>query len=82
MLETVASYRCIQFREKLLNQTLKNGEKPSFGANFGTFGPNSDPKKIFSWILPVLDVRHCCKLSLYAISRKTDEPNLRKWQKN
>ena len=27
----------------------------------------------------LLDVRHCCKLSLYAISRKT---NNRKWRKN
>ena len=23
----------------------------------------------------------CCKLSLYAISKKTNEPNLRKWEK-
>ena len=37
--------------------------------------------KIFPWILPLLDVRRCCKLSLYAISRKTNEKNLRKWQK-
>ena len=28
-----------------------------------------------------VDVRNCCKLSLYAISRKAHEPNLRKWQK-
>ena len=39
-------------------------------------------QKILSWVLPLLDVRNCCKLSLYAISRKTNEPNLRKWQKN
>ena len=37
---------------------------------------------IFWWILPLLDVRHCCKLSLYAISRKTNKPKLRKWLKN
>ena len=37
--------------------------------------------KIFSWILPVLDVRHSCKLSLHTISGKTNEPNLRKWKK-
>ena len=37
--------------------------------------------KIFLWILPVLDVRHYCQLSLYAISRKTNKPNLWKWQK-
>ena len=39
------------------------------------------PKKLFSWILLVLDVRHSYKLPLYAISRKTNEPKLRKWQK-
>ena len=36
----------------------------------------------FSRILPLLDARHCCNLSLYATARKTNEPNLRKWQKN
>ena len=33
----------------------------------------------FSWVLPLPDVRDCCKLSIYAISRKSNEPNLRKW---
>ena len=37
--------------------------------------------KIFSYVLPLPDVRHCCKLSLYAISKKTNDPNSRKWQK-
>ena len=31
----------------------------------------------FLWGLPLLDVTHCCKLSLYAISRKTNEPNFK-----
>ena len=39
------------------------------------------PKKFFGGELPLLDVIHCCQLSLYAISRKTNEPNLRKWQR-
>ena len=34
------------------------------------FELNLDPK-IFSWILPLLNLRHCWRLSLYAISRKT-----------
>ena len=38
-------------------------------------------QKCFSWVLPLLDVIHCCKLSLYATSRKTNTPNLRKWEK-
>ena len=29
--------------------------------------------KFFFWVLPLLDVRHCCKLSSYAISRKTQK---------
>ena len=36
----------------------------------------------FSWVLPLLVVRQCSKLSSSAISRKTNESNLRKWQKN
>ena len=31
---------------------------------------------------PLLDFRHYCKLSWYAISRKTNDPNLRKMTKN
>ena len=38
-----------------------------------------DPN-FFSWILSLLDVRYCCKLSVHAIWRKINEPNLRKWQ--
>ena len=40
------------------------------------------PLKFFWWVVPLLGLIHCCKLSLYAISRKTNESNLRKWQKN
>ena len=39
------------------------------------------PPIFFSGVLPLLDVTHCCKLSLYVISRKTNKSNLRKWQK-
>ena len=38
------------------------------------------PEKFFSWVLPILNIIYCCKLLLHAISRKTNEPNLRKWQ--
>ena len=51
------------------------------GPDFSTFGPNLGPTLFFSRILPLLDARHCCSLSLYATARKTNEPNLRKWQK-
>ena len=43
--------------------------------------PEFGTKKFFSQILPLLYVRHCCKLSLFAISKKSNEPNLRKLEK-
>ena len=70
----------MQLQQKSINQTWKNGKKPSFYlilAPLVKFGH----QKFSSWMLPLPDVRHCCKLSLYLISRKTNEPNLRKWQK-
>ena len=39
------------------------------------------PPQIFLGVFPLLDVRHHRKLSLYAISRKTYDPNSRKWRK-
>ena len=35
----------------------------------------------FSWISPLLDDRHCRKLSFCAISRKAYDPNSSKWRK-
>ena len=62
--------------------TLRKWQKnPNFGSNLGPFSPKLGSKYFCSWILPMLYVRHCCKLSLHAISRKINEPNLRKWQK-
>ena len=37
--------------------------------------------KIFSWVLPLLDVRYCPKLPSYSISRKTYDPDSKKWGK-
>ena len=79
MLDIVASYHCMQIHGILMNQTWENGKKTSFGSDFGPFGPKLGPKSYFSWILPLLHVRHSCKLSLYAISRKTNESKLRKF---
>ena len=47
MLNIVASYHCIQFQGKLINQTLENGKKPSFGPDFGPFAPNLGSKNFF-----------------------------------
>ena len=40
MLDIVASYQCMQFQGKLMNQTWEYGKKPNFEPNFGLFGPN------------------------------------------
>ena len=75
----------MQFPRKLINQTGENGKKPNFGHDFGSFGSILSPPllpKFFLWDLPQRDIRYCCKVPLYKISRKINEPNLRKWQKN
>ena len=55
----------------------------NFGPDFGTFWPEFGHHNFFLvWILPVLDVRHYCKLLLYAISSKANESNFREWKKN
>ena len=63
-----------------MNQTIKNDKKPYFGPDFNLFGPNVGPKK-FSWVLPLLDFMHCCKVSLCATSWKSNEPSFRKRKK-
>ena len=63
-----------------MNQISENGEKPNIGLDFGSFSPNF-VLKLFSWVLLLLDVIHC-KLSLYAISRKTKDPTSRKLCEN
>ena len=75
MLDIIASYHCIQFQGNLMNQPWENGQKPSFGPNFG---PTLDPQNFFVGFMHFM---HCCKLTLYAISSKTNEPNLTNWQK-
>ena len=37
--------------------------------------------KFILWVFYLLDVKHCQNLSWYPISRKTNDPNSRKWQK-
>ena len=35
MLDIVASYLCMQFQGKLMNQNWENSKKPSFGPDLG-----------------------------------------------
>ena len=78
MLDIVASYCCKQFQGKLTNQTWENSKKPSSKPDFGLFLAQILSPKFFLWVLPLLDVIHSCKISLYAILGKTNEPKLRK----
>ena len=48
-LDIVPTYRPMQFKEKLMNQTWENKKKPNFGSNFGLFGPNLGPLNFFGW---------------------------------
>ena len=78
MLDIIASYQCMQFQGKLMNQTLESDKKKLVLASIlARFAPNLVPENFFS---PLLDVIHSYMLSLYATSRKTNKPNLIKWK--
>ena len=47
MLDIVASYDCMKFQGKLMNQTWENDKKPNSGINFHSFGLNLGPKIFF-----------------------------------
>ena len=78
MLDIVAICYHIQFQGKLMIQTQRNDGKPHFEPDLGPLGSNAGCQIFFVNLV----VKHCSKLSSYAIQRKTNEPNLRKWQKN
>ena len=57
MLFIVASYNCMQFQEKLMNQTWENSKKPNFGPDFGPFGLNFGPKNFPQiFLYKILDI--------------------------
>ena len=66
------------FKENLCTE---NGKKSYFGPDFDPFWLKFGPKKNLLQVLFLLNVIHFCKLSLYATSRKTNIPNLKKWGK-
>ena len=81
MLDIVASYHCMQFQGKLMNQIWENNKRTLVSGPILAPLAQIRAPKIFSSTLSLLYVRHCSKLSLYAISRKTNEPNFRKCPK-
>ena len=58
-----------------MNQTLENGNKPNFWPDFDPFD-QIWAQKFFLCVLLLVDVRHCCKLSSYVISK--EDPNSKK----
>ena len=69
MLRIVASYHCMQFQVKLMNQTWENDNKPSFRPNCGPFGTNLGPKIFFKDLTLMLDTAasyHCMQLEKMA----------------
>ena len=48
MLCIVSNHHCMQSQENVLNQTWKNGKKPSFWPDFGSVDPNLGPKNYFA----------------------------------
>ena len=79
MLDSVASYHCIQIQGKLISQTGKNCKKTSFGPDFGLFGPNSGCQFFFSKNLAPSLTRCHGQLSSCTISEKTNDPILSKF---
>ena len=77
MLDIVASYHCMQFQGKLLNQTSENGKKPSFGSDFDPFDLNSG-RQIFFFKNLSLSVNRNYQLSC-TVSEKINDPILRKF---
>ena len=69
-LDIVPSYNLVQYQGNMTIEPSENCKNPNFG-----------PTDFFSRILLLLVVRQGFKLSTYAILRRTNEQNLRKWQK-
>ena len=63
MLKVVPTYHCVQFQGKCMIWTQENGEEPHFGPDFGPLGSNSDWQNFSIKLV----VRHCSKLSSYAV---------------
>ena len=72
MLDITASYHCIQFQGKLMNQTWENSQKPS-----PWFSPNLGHQIFFQKSPPV--TRYHGQLLSCTILEKTNDPILRKF---
>ena len=75
MLDIVPSCNLVQYEGNIMTPPGENGKNPNLR-------PSLDPPKFFPWVLPLLIVRQCSKLSSYAISTKANGPNLKEMTKN
>ena len=80
MLDIVPSCNPMQYQGKLMIQTWENGENVILGPILACLARIWAPD-LFSWVLPLLDVRYRRKLSSSAISKKTYDAKSRKYQK-
>ena len=78
MLDIVISYRCMQFQEKLMNQTWKNGKKTFLGPILAHLAQIWAANVFFFKNLAPSVTRNRGQLSSCTISEKTDDPILRK----
>ena len=77
MLEIVASSHCMQFQGKLMIKTQENGGKPHFGPNYARLAQILAAKLFFK-NLALSVTRYHGQLSSCTISKKTNDPILRK----
>ena len=70
----------MQFKRKLVNQSWENSKKPNFGPTVTRLIQIWTPKRFLEGFTSTR-CWHYSKLSSYAISRKTYDRNLIKWQK-
>ena len=66
--------------KKTNRQRLRKWQKTSFRTDFGPFGPKLGAK-FFLMKFTSNTCQTLLQANIFAISRKTNEPNLRKWQK-
>ena len=74
MLDNVPSCNLVLYQGNIMMQPWENCKNPNFGPSWG-------PQKFLTWVLPLLLVRKCSKLSSYEISRKTNGSKLIKMTK-
>ena len=68
----------MQVQGKLITQTQENGEKPHFGPNLGLLGSISSSQQFFFKNLALSVTRYHGQLPSCSISKKTNNPILRK----